>query len=100
MQHDVHITDHDMGSLSGWRAQGDPAVNVDYRVSDGVTPQPSLAPPQPPLHPPTNSPGLGSASKSTSDLGAGGCTGCFIFPVRFCWRSMDLFCLSVSLCYD
>ena len=49
----MHATDHDMGSLSDWCAQGDPAVTVDYRVRDGVTPQPSLAPPQPPPRPPS-----------------------------------------------
>lgn len=43
------ITDHDMGSLSDWCVQGDPAVTVDCRVKDGVTPpfppfQPILAP--------------------------------------------------------
>lgn len=63
----MHATDHDTGSLSDWCAQGDPVVTVDYRVRDGVTPQPSLAPPQPPPHPPPNSPGLGSGSKSTPD---------------------------------
>lgn len=40
-----HATDGDMCSLSDWCAQGDPAVTVDYRVRDGVTPWPSLAPP-------------------------------------------------------
>lgn len=48
----VHAADHDTGSLSDWCAQGDPAVTVDCRVRDGATPQPSLAPPQPPPHPP------------------------------------------------
>lgn len=72
MQHDVHITDHDMGSLSGWRAQGDPAVNVDYRVSDGVTPQPSLAPPQPPPHPPHQLPWAGFCEQVNLRLGRGG----------------------------
>lgn len=93
MQHDVHITDHDMGSLSGWRAQGDPAVNVDYRVSDGVTPQPSLAPPQPPPHPPTNSPGLGSASKSTSDLDAAVSSSLFVSvgDLWTCFASLFLY---------
>lgn len=95
MQHDVHITDHDMGSLAGWRAQGDPAVNVDYRVSDGVTPQPSLAPPQPPLHPPTNSPGLGSASKSTSDLDAGVYR---LFPLP-CSFLLEIYGLVLPLCF-
>ena len=28
----MHITDHDTGSPSGWSAQGEPAVTVDYRV--------------------------------------------------------------------
>lgn len=54
----MHATDHDMGSLSDWCAQGDPAVTVDYGVRDGVIPPP------PPL-PSPNSPGLGS--KSTPD---------------------------------
>lgn len=63
----VHIADHDTGSLSDWCAQGDLAVTVDYRVRDGVTPQSSLAPLQLPPHPPPNSPGLGSGSKSIPD---------------------------------
>lgn len=63
----VHATDHDMGSLSEWVAQGEPAVTVDYWVRDGATPQPSLAPPKPPPHPPLNSPGLSSGSKCTPD---------------------------------
>lgn len=46
-----HHADRDMDSLSDWCAQGETAVTVNYRVRDGATPQPSLAPPQPP--PPT-----------------------------------------------
>lgn len=64
----MRTTDHDMGSLSGWFVQGDPAVIVDYWVRDGATPQPSLAPPHNHLRTlPPNSPGLGSGSKSTPD---------------------------------
>lgn len=60
----THATYHNMGSPSDSCAQGDPAVTVDWWVRDGVTPRPSLAPPQLPSHSPPMSPGQ---SKSTPD---------------------------------
>lgn len=42
----IHATDHDMGSLSDWYAQGDPALTTHYEVRDGATspPPPSQTP--------------------------------------------------------
>lgn len=56
---------HTADSVSEWCAQGDPGVTVDCWVRDGVTPKPSLAPPQPPL--PRESHGQSSVNKSTPD---------------------------------
>lgn len=69
----MHATDDSMGSLSDWYAQGEPAVTVDYRVRDAVTPKPSLAPPQPPLLLPPTPLGwaLGASQPQTSSASRG-----------------------------